>query len=77
VRGQRERPEDLPLRLQNQVAAPDVTEGDTLAGILAGVEKRIIAEALALEENNRTRTAARLGITRKILLAKIAAYRLE
>ena len=65
-------PQDLPLRLQNQV---EVEEKDaTLAEILSGVERRIIAEALELEQHNRTRTAARLNITRKTLLAKIAAY---
>ena len=53
---------------------PRYTEIRPLAEILARVEQRIIAEALELESHNRTRTAARLGITRKTLLAKITAY---
>jgi DNA-binding NtrC family response regulator len=68
-------PQDLPLRLQNQIAVDE--KGATLAEILAGVERRIIAEALELEQHNRTHTAARLNITRKTLLAKIAAYGLD
>ena len=67
--------QDLPLRLQNQVAVE--AKDATLAEILSGVERRIIAEALDLEQHNRTRTAARLNITRKTLLAKIAAYGLD
>ena len=67
-------PQDLPLRIQKQVAVGEPVKDATLAEILSGVERRIIAEALEMEGDNRTRTAARLGITRKTLLAKITAY---
>ncbi|MFA6111709.1 MAG: sigma-54 dependent transcriptional regulator [Candidatus Latescibacterota bacterium] len=70
-------PEDLPLRLQSRVGTALPAGDATLAQAVAAVERRIIAEALALEGHNRTRTAARLGVTRKTLLAKIAAYGLE
>ena len=53
------------------------TSAGTLAERLAVVERQAIAEALAEEDHNRTRAAARLGITRKTLLAKITAYGLE
>ena len=70
-------PQDLPLRIQKQVAVGASAKDATLAEILSGVERRIIAEALEVERHNRTRTAARLGITRKTLLAKIAVYGLD
>ncbi|MEW6754482.1 MAG: sigma-54 dependent transcriptional regulator [Candidatus Latescibacterota bacterium] len=73
-RGEWIRPQDLPLRVQRTLAPATARTAGTLAEILTGVERDIIAEALALEGHNRTRTAARLGITRKTLLAKIAAY---
>jgi DNA-binding NtrC family response regulator len=75
--GQVIRARDLPLRIQQQGVVDGAAELGTLAEIVAGVERRIIAEALELEEHNRTRTAARLGITRKTLLAKIAAFGLD
>ena len=65
---------DLPPRLRRPSETPAV---GTLAERLAAVERQAIAEALAEEGHNRTRTAARLGITRKTLLAKISAYGLE
>lgn len=68
---------DLPLRIQQQREATGKNDKAPLAEILSGVERRIIAEALELEQHNRTRTAARLGITRKTLLAKITTYGLN
>ena len=65
---------DLPPRLGRPSVA---TSAGTLAERLAVVERQAIAEALAEEDHNRTRAAARLGITRKTLLAKITAYGLE
>ena len=65
---------DLPPRLRR----PSVgTSAGTLAERLAVVERQAIDEVLAEEDHNRTRAAARLGITRKTLLAKITAYGLE
>jgi DNA-binding NtrC family response regulator len=73
-RGPRIQPEDLPLRVQQQEVGGQAGEASKLAEVLAQVERRIITEALELEKHNRTRTAARLGITRKTLLAKITEY---
>ena len=65
---------DLPPRLRRP---SETSVGGTLSERLAAVERQVIAEALDEEGHNRTRTAARLGITRKTLLAKITAYGLE
>ena len=69
---------DLPLRMQtmSQMREEKGRSG-TLADMVERLERRVISEALKAEGGNRTRTAGRLGITRKTLLAKIGAYRLE
>ena len=67
---------DLPLRIQTVEGDRGELRG-TLAEVLAQVERRVIGEALRIEGSNRTRTAKRLGITRKTLLSKIEAYGLE
>ena len=61
-------------------AAPSVISPESEAGLaerLAQYERRIIADVLEQEKHNRTRTAARLGITRKTLLSKISTYGLD
>jgi len=70
------RTEDLPLRIQTVEADRGEFRG-TLAEVVAQVERRLIGEALRIEGSNRTRTAKRLGITRKTLLNKIEGYGLE
>lgn len=67
---------DLPLRIRTAEADRGAFRG-TLAEVVAQVERRVIGEALRMEGSNRTRTAERLGITRKTLLSKIKAYGLE
>ena len=54
--------------------SPSFEQGRTLAELVSAVERKAIAEVLAEEGGNRTRTAERLGITRKTLLAKIVHY---
>ena len=69
---------DLPLRMQtmSQVRKEEGASG-TLSEMVERLERRVISEALSAEAGNRTRTARRLGITRKTLLVKIGAYGLE
>lgn len=69
--------DDLPLRLRRPGTRDAGEELGSLAEAVAAVERRTIATALELEHGNRTRTAGRLGITRKTLLAKITTYGLE
>jgi len=69
---------DLPLRIQTMSQMQEEGEDSgTLSEMVARLEQRVISEALRAEAGNRTRTARRLGITRKTLLAKIGAYGLE
>ena len=65
---------DLPPRIQQAGTASDSESEAGLAERLAQYEHRIIADVLEQEQHNRTRTAARLGITRKTLLSKITTY---
>ena len=48
--------------------------GFSLAALTADVEKRLIRRALQETEGNKSRAAALLGITRKILRYKIQKY---
>ena len=69
---------DLPLRMQTMSRTREEKgRSETLSEMVESLERRVISEALKAEGGNRTRTAGRLGITRKTLLAKISAYRLE
>lgn len=77
---------DLPRKLRNaSEQGPTTTEFNpsisvdesTLAAATASLERKLIAQALATNNGNRTRSAKRLGINRKTLLSKIALYGLE
>ena len=57
-------------------AAPDEDEGPDLRDSVRRYEAIAIAEALAANGGNRTRTAAALGLSRRTLQEKIARYRL-
>ncbi len=70
---------DLPAAVRGAPTDGMTSSGDdvrspTLAEAVSALERRMVSEALAGEDGNRTRTAERLGITRKTLLAKIALY---
>ncbi|MDE3257342.1 MAG: sigma-54 dependent transcriptional regulator [Gemmatimonadota bacterium] len=77
---------DLPRKVRAASAgAPTASELNpsisvdepTLAAATATLERKLIAQALATNNGNRTRSAKRLGINRKTLLSKIAQYGLE
>lgn len=77
---------DLPRKVRTASAgAPTTSELNpsisvdepTLAAATATLERKLIAQALATNNGNRTRSAKRLGINRKTLLSKIAQYGLE
>lgn len=70
------RERDLPMGIQRAGVVMGPGEA-TLGEQLARYESAIIAQVLEQEAHNRTRSAARLGITRKTLLAKISAYDLD
>ena len=70
---------DLPLAMRTGPTDRTASPGDdmaslTLSDAVSALERKVVSEALAEEGGNRTRTAERLGITRKTLLAKIALY---
>ena len=58
-------------------AAGDPVESLPLRALLAEVERRAILRALLACGGNRTRTAERLGISRRQLFDKIREYDLE
>jgi two-component system response regulator AtoC len=58
-------------------AAPESDEPLPLRAILAEVERRTIRKALLACKGNRTKTAERLGISRRQLFEKIREYGLE
>jgi DNA-binding NtrC family response regulator len=64
----------MELGLRPSTGGPD---GDTLAARVAALERREIAAALATEGGNRSRAAARLGLSRQGLLNKMARYGLS
>ncbi len=57
-----------------QGSSPPFPTGIT--GRLAEIERAAIVHALQIEANNRTRTARRLGVSRRTLLYKLKKYRL-
>ena len=58
-------------------ASPDPANPLPLRAILAEVERRAIRQALLACDGNRTRTAERLGISRRQLFDKLREYDLE
>ncbi len=77
---------DLPRKVRTATdGGPTATELNpsisvdepTLAAATATLERKLIAQALATNNGNRTRSAKRLGINRKTLLSKIVQYGLE
>jgi two-component system response regulator AtoC len=58
-------------------AADDSAESLPLRALLAVVERRVIQRALSACRGNRTRTAERLGISRRQLFDKIREYDLH
>jgi two-component system, NtrC family, response regulator AtoC len=67
-----EEPPDLAIP-----AAGDSAEPIPLRALLADVERRAIQRALAACQGNRTKTAERLGISRRQLFDKIRKYDLH
>jgi DNA-binding NtrC family response regulator len=58
-------------------AAGDTSEPIPLRALLADVERRAIQRALVACQGNRTKTAERLGISRRQLFDKIREYDLH
>ena len=58
-------------------AAVDSAEPIPFRALLADVERRAIQRALVACQGNRTRTAERLGISRRQLFDKIREYDLH
>jgi DNA-binding NtrC family response regulator len=52
-------------------------QGSLLTALTDHVAKRVIAEALAACNGNRSQTAKRLGISRPTLLYRLAKYGLD
>lgn len=67
--------EDLPPSITN--ASAEKTISIPLGASLLDAEKIIIDETLAIENGNRTKTAERLGISRKTLQRKLSEYTTE
>ena len=65
-------PTSVPL-----AAADDLDETLPLRAVLAEVEHRMIKRALAACKNNKTKTAERLGISRRQLFDKVREYGLD
>jgi DNA-binding NtrC family response regulator len=67
--------EDLPdfLRKHTTDEAPNPAEGDDRS-VLDTAEKKLILEALQKFEWNQTRAAQQLGVSRKMLISRIAKY---
>jgi DNA-binding NtrC family response regulator/pSer/pThr/pTyr-binding forkhead associated (FHA) protein len=65
------RPEQLPDSLR---LAPAEPQGGSMPEQLAEIEARRIREALAAENNNQTRAAKRLGISRRALIYKLEKF---
>jgi two-component system response regulator AtoC len=80
ARGRAILPEHLDADELSDLSFPvvvDSTEHVPLRAMLAEVERRAIARALAACNGNRTRTAERLGISRRQLFDKIREYDLH
>jgi DNA-binding NtrC family response regulator len=68
-------PEHLPKRFFSRQAGPP-TVPLRVGSTLKEIEKEMIAQTLAWTNNNRQRSAAILGITRRTLYNKISKYKL-
>lgn len=68
-------PEHLPKRFLSKAAGPPAVSIQ-VGSTIADAEKQLIAKTLMWTSNNRQRTAAILGITRRTLYNKISKYRL-
>ena len=69
----------LPPEMVDVAPAPEParTNGQTLRGNVAALERRMIAEALDRNRWNKARTARELGLSYPTLLAKIRGHRIE
>ncbi len=77
ARGRTILPEHLDVEDSLDLALPaagDASEPIPLRALLADVERRAIRRALAACQGNRTKTAERLGISRRQLFDKIKEY---
>jgi two-component system NtrC family response regulator len=70
---------DLPEKLRDagQRTRPVATGAADMRGHLAEVERAAIIAALEAEENNQTRAARRLGLSRRALIYKMEKYGLK
>ena len=74
-------PDGAPIRAAD--LNPEVTqgmtlgEGSTLSEVVERVERQMIREALADCDGNKSRTARRLGLSRRGLLNKLERYRIR
>ena len=72
-------PDHLPAAVRGDAGAFQgrAATCESMAVAVGAVERQMIEAALAAEDGNKTRAAARLGITRKTLAAKLAQYAME
>jgi DNA-binding NtrC family response regulator len=78
ARGDRVSSEELPSTVRAAVTgapAPDGESAESLPARVAALEQEAIEEALAAEQGNQSRAAARLGISERALRYKRAKYR--
>jgi DNA-binding NtrC family response regulator len=78
ARGDRISSEELPSTVRVAVKGTPALEGesaDSLPARVAALEREAIEDALAAEEGNQSRAAARLGISERALRYKRAKYR--
>jgi len=68
-------PEHLPKRFFSGQAGPPAVS-IPVGSTIAEAEKKMIAQTLVWTNNNRQRSAAILGITRRTLYNKISKYKL-
>ena len=69
---------DLPPSVRGVVPGAGLEVGPpTLADMVAQLERRVLRQALQIEDHNHTHAARRLGISRQTLLNKIQLYALE
>jgi two-component system response regulator AtoC len=61
----------------NVVSIPAVAAGVDMKATIAGIEKRMIREALAQAEGNKSRAARLLGVSRDVLNYSIQKYDLQ
>jgi two-component system NtrC family response regulator len=66
--------DDLPEFLRQRVPSPTAPNSIPEGMTLDAVEKEVIRRALEKSSWNQSRTAQQLGITRKILISRIARY---